>query len=159
MNQGPTATVIFGKVGKISKKKVEEFSEIENVSGKKILDFFAGMVHNEGCPIRRNKQMCCKTHLTAGKTGGKTANTANLCRKPAWCHETAGLRICWKAVFIKHRKRAAGVTARALAMPGQSRRFPALFFFKKGDGVSASPPGAITIGGWMTWVPCQAIPF
>jgi hypothetical protein len=56
-----------------SAKKVGYFSEMEDVSGKKILDFSGRMVHNERCSIGQNKQMCCKTHMTNRKTGETAA--------------------------------------------------------------------------------------
>ena len=36
---------------------------MEDVPGKKILDFSAGIVHKGEYPIKLGKKMCCKTHI------------------------------------------------------------------------------------------------
>lgn len=60
---------------------------MEDVPIKKILDFSAGMVHNEDYPTRLGKRMCCKTHIMRvnyrKKTtaGNKTGQNAILRRK------------------------------------------------------------------------------
>ncbi|WP_305084010.1 hypothetical protein [uncultured Oscillibacter sp.] len=62
-----------------SAKKVGYFSEMEDVSGKKILDFSGRIVHNGFYPTRRSGQMCCKTHLLAAKTGEKNGRWGEFC--------------------------------------------------------------------------------
>ena len=76
-----------------SVRKVGNFSEMEDVSGKKILDFSGRMVHNEFHPIGRNRQMCCKTHMIDAKPEGRRRRLPDLARR----YETARRRICWKA--------------------------------------------------------------
>jgi len=43
---------------------------MEDVSGKKVLDFFGKLVHNKEHAIRQNKQPCCKTHMKNARVNG-----------------------------------------------------------------------------------------
>jgi hypothetical protein len=42
---------------------------MEDVTGKKILDFSGRIVHNVICLIEGSQKMCCKTHMNGIKSG------------------------------------------------------------------------------------------
>lgn len=91
------------------------FLKMEKMAVKKMLAFSGRMVHNRECLIRRNRQMCCKTHTeTSGVIVVKATGNYGGC---LWNGKPSG-GIEWRAPSVEHsgRRPAAGI-------PGRNRVF------------------------------------
>ena len=104
---------------------------MEDVSGKKILDFSGRMVHNETHLVNPSQKMCCKTHMKGIKSEEKTTRGIKPVRPPARRNENARRRIGWRAARISmENARFDGVPARLVFM-GRGRIDS--FFTKNAD--------------------------